>query len=109
MNLRTSNTVKLSRASLRDSYCPLGQIVAHQTSNGCNLQPGDLLGSGTISGATPDTFGSLMELTQAGKRPLALPDGGPRSFLEDGDEVVRRGRWGRGGFASLGFGEAAGR
>lgn len=111
MHLRTKKrtAVRLSRASFRDSYWTLAQIVAHQTSNGCNLQPGDLLGSGTISGTAPDAFGSLMELTQAGKRPLALPEGGTRSFLEDGDEVILRGRCAREGFASLGFGEAAGR
>jgi fumarylacetoacetase len=111
MHLRTKNNpaLRLSRASFRDCYWTLAQIVAHQTSNGCNLQPGDLLGSGTISGAASDALGSLMELTQAGKRPLTLPDGGTRSFLEDGDEAVLRGRCAREGFASLGFGEAAGR
>src|SRR3954465_14735971 len=109
MNLRTSNTVKLSRASFRDSYWTLGQMVAHQTSNGCNLQPGDLLGSGTLSGTRPDSLGSLMELTQGGKKPLALASGETRTFLENGDEVIQRGRCSRTGYATLGFGEAAGR
>lgn len=112
MHLRTSKMkapARLSRASFRDSYWTLAQIVAHQTSNGCNLQPGDLLGSGTVSGATPDSLGSLMELSQAGQRPVALPGGETRTFLEDGDEVILRGRCVRDGFATIGFGEAAGR
>ena len=112
MFLRTrkmTTATRLSRASFRDSYWTLAQIVAHQSSNGCNLQTGDLLGSGTISGATPDSRGSLMELGQAGRQPLALPDGETRGFLEDGDEVTLRGRCARDGFASIGFGEAAGR
>jgi fumarylacetoacetase len=84
-------------------------MVAHQSSNGCNLRPGDLLGSGTISGPAPDSCGSLMELTQAGKRPLALPGGESRSFLEDGDEVIERATCARSGHATIGFGEASGR
>lgn len=106
---RMKSAARLSRASFRDSYWTLAQIVAHQSSNGCDLRAGDLLGSGTISGATAESFGSLMELSQAGRQPLALPDGQTRTFLEDGDEVVLRGRCAREGFASIGFGEAAGR
>jgi fumarylacetoacetase len=112
MHLRTpamKTGARLSRASFRDSYWTLAQMVAHQSSNGCNLQPGDLLGSGTLSGATPDSLGSMMELTQAGRQPLALPGGEARSFLEDGDEVILRAHCARQGFATLGFGEAAGR
>ena len=112
MYLRTSRMtrpIRLSHASFRDSYWTVAQMVAHQTSNGCNLQPGDLIGSGTISGTTADSLGSMIELTQGGKRPLQLPDGEVRGFLEDGDEVVLRGRCAREGFATLGFGEAAGR
>ncbi len=101
--------MRLSRASFRDSYWTAAQIVAHQTSNGCNLQPGDLLGSGTISGATADSVGSMMELTLAGKNPLKLPSGETRGFLEDGDEVIERGRCAREGFGSIGLGEASGR
>jgi fumarylacetoacetase len=101
--------LRLSRGSFRDSYWTLAQIVAHQSSNGCNLQPGDLLGSGTLSGTAPDSFGSMMELTQAGKNPLALPGGESRAFLEDGDEVIERGRCKRDGYATIGFGAAAGR
>jgi fumarylacetoacetase len=112
MHLRTPKMkapVRLSRGNFRDSYWTLAQIVAHQTSNGCNLQPGDLLGSGTISGASADSLGSLMELSLAGKNPLQLASGETRSFLEDGDEVIERGRCVREGYATLGFGEASGR
>jgi fumarylacetoacetase len=112
MHLRTSKMkqpTRLSRASFRDSYWTLAQIVAHQSSNGCNLQPGDVLGSGTISGTTPDSLGSLMELTLGGKKPLDLAGGETRSFLEDGDEVIERARCARDGYATIGFGEAAGR
>jgi fumarylacetoacetase len=112
MYLRTPQgkvATRLSRASFRDSYWTLAQIVAHQSSNGCNLRPGDLLGSGTISGTASDSLGSMMELTRAGRQPLELPDGERRAFLEDGDEVILRGRCAREGFATIGFGEAAGR
>jgi fumarylacetoacetase len=112
MHLRTAkmkSPVRLSRASFRHSYWTLAQMVAHQTSNGCNLQPGDILGSGTISGPTPDSCGSMMELTQAGKNPVALPGGESRSFLEDGDEVIERAQCARSGYATIGFGEAAGK
>jgi fumarylacetoacetase len=111
MHLRTAkmkSPVRLSRGNFRDSYWTPAQMVAHQTSNGCNLQPGDLLGSGTLSGTQPGSFGSMMELTQAGKNPLALPGGETRSFLEDGDEAIQRGRCSREGCASIGFGEACG-
>jgi fumarylacetoacetase len=99
---------RLSRGNFRDSYWTLAQIVAHQTSNGCNLQPGDLLGSGTISGQTPETYGSLMELTQGGKQPLPLPGGESRTFIEDGDEVIARGGCASERHRRIGFGEAAG-
>jgi fumarylacetoacetase len=106
---RMKSPVRLSRSNFRDSYWTLSQMVAHQTSNGCNLQPGDLLGSGTLSGASPDALGSMMELSQAGKQPFELPSGEKRAFLEDGDEVIERGRCAREGHATIGFGEAAGR
>jgi len=98
----------LSRCTFRDSYWTLAQMVAHQTSNGCNLQAGDLLGSGTISGPTPDGAGSMMELTMGGKSPIHLPGGETRAFLEDGDLVIQTGRCEREGAVSIGFGEAAG-
>jgi fumarylacetoacetase len=112
MHLRTPKMkapLRLSRGNFRDSYWTLAQIVAHQTSNGCNLQPGDLLGSGTISGTTADSLGSMMELTLAGKQPLELANGERRAFLDDGDEVIERGRCAREGYATIGFGEASGR
>ena len=96
MHLRGARTT----ASFRDSYWTVAQMVTHHSSNGCNLRPGDLLGSGTISGAKPEGYGSLMELTQGGKA---------GSFLEDGDEVIERGRCARAGFATIGFGEARGK
>ena len=98
----------LSRCTFRDSYWTIAQMVAHQTSNGCNLQPGDLLGSGTISGPTPDGAGSMMELTLGGKNPIHLPGGETRTFIENGDEVIQRGRCEAEGAVSIGFGEAAG-
>ena len=106
MHLQTAKMdkpMRLSRSSFRDSYWTVAQLVAHHSSNGCNLRPGDLLGSGTLSGATPESYGSMMELTQGGRRPVALPSGESRSFLEDGDEVIQRGRC-----SGIGFGEASG-
>ena len=88
-------------------YWTVAQLVTHHTCNGCNLRPGDLLGSGTISGAAPDSFGSMMELSQGGKNPLALPGGETRAFLEDGDEVVQKGYCENGG-VRIGLGEACG-
>jgi fumarylacetoacetase len=111
MHLRSpkmKSPARLSCGNFRDSYWTVAQVVAHQSSNGCNLRPGDLLGSGTISGASPDSLGSMMELTQAGRQPLSLPGGETRTFLEDGDEIIQRGRCSREGYASIGFGEAAG-
>jgi len=100
--------LRLTRSNFRHAYWTAAQIVAHQASNGCNMQPGDLLGSGTISGPTPDSRGSMLELTQGGKAPIRLPDGEERSFLQDGDEVIQRSRCVREGCATIGFGEAAG-
>ncbi|MGQ0545564.1 MAG: fumarylacetoacetase [Betaproteobacteria bacterium] len=112
MHLKTPKLAaphRLSRGSLRDAYWTIAQIVAHQSSNGCNLQAGDLLGSGTLSGSTPDSLGSLLELSQGGKTPLALPSGETRKFLEDGDEVIQRGYCERAGARRIGFGEARGK
>ena len=99
---------RLTRSNFRHSFWTAAQIVTHQASNGCNLQPGDLLGSGTISGPTPDSLGSMLELSRAGKAPVALPTGETRAFLEDGDEVIQRSRCEREGLRAIGFGEAAG-
>jgi fumarylacetoacetase len=100
--------VRLSRGNARDAYWTAAQMVAHHTSNGCNLQPGDLLGSGTLSGPTPESAGSMMELTLAGGNPLRLPNGETRGFLEDGDALIERGRCERTGAMPIGFGAAAG-
>ena len=89
---------RLSRGSARDLYWTAAQMVAHHTSGGCDLRPGDLFGTGTISGSTPGSEGSLLELTEGGRKPLILPGGVQRRFLEDGDEVTLRARFGGGGF-----------
>ncbi len=101
--------VRLSRAAFRDMYWTPAQLVAHHASNGCNLRPGDLLASGTVSGSAEDARGCLLELTWRGTRPLSLPGGETRRFLEDGDEVVLRGRCERAGAVGIGFGECRGR
>jgi fumarylacetoacetase len=108
MRARKLPPQRLTRSNFRHSFWTAAQIVTHQASNGCNLRPGDLLGSGTISGPTPDSLGSMLELTQAGKAPITLPTGETRVFLEDGDEVIQRSRCVRAGYAAIGFGEAAG-
>jgi fumarylacetoacetase len=100
--------VRLSMATLADLYWTPAQLVAHHTSNGCNLRPGDLLGSGTVSGASRDARGCLLELTWRGTEPLRLPNGEERRFLEDGDEVTLRGWCERDGFARIGFGDCTG-
>ncbi len=81
---------RLSRTNTRHLYWSMAQQLAHHTSNGCNLRPGDVCASGTISGPTPDSAGSLLELTLGGAEPMLLRDGGEMTFLEDGDEVVLR-------------------
>jgi fumarylacetoacetase len=98
----------LCRTSYRHAYWTIGQLVTHHTVNGCNLQPGDLFGSGTLSGPTAGEAGALIELTQGGRNPLQLPDGEQRTWLEDGDTVVLRGWCERDGAARIGFGECAG-
>ncbi|HYC47322.1 MAG TPA: fumarylacetoacetate hydrolase family protein, partial [Burkholderiales bacterium] len=89
-------------------YWTIAQMVAHHTVNGCNLRPGDLLATGTVSGPEPGELGSLLELTRNGAQPFALPGGDSRTFLEDGDEVIIRARCTREGFRGIGFGEARG-
>jgi fumarylacetoacetase len=86
-------------------YWTSAQLLAHHTSNGCNLRPGDLLGTGTLSGPTGDAYGSLLEATQGGTKPLLLPSGEQRCYLEEGDEVILQAHCRRQGFASIGFGE----
>ena len=99
---------QVSLSNLRDVYWTFAQMAAHHSSNGCNLRPGDLIGSGTVSGPAKENRGCLIERTWRGKEPLALPGGEERRFLEDGDEVILRGRCEREGFASIGFGECRG-
>lgn len=96
---------RLSIVQATAMYWTPAQIVAHHTSNGCNLNPGDLLGTGTISGPTDGSFGSLMELTAGGAKPLSLPTGETRTFLEDGDEIVLRATASADGRVPLGLGE----
>ncbi|MFM1908688.1 MAG: hypothetical protein RLZZ591_2365 [Pseudomonadota bacterium] len=90
------------------AYWTLAQMVTHHTVNGCNLQAGDLLGTGTLSGPTPAEAGALLELTQGGKLPVQLPNGEQRTFLQDGDEVLIRGWCEHAGAARIGFGECRG-
>ena len=99
---------RLSRGSTLDLYWTFSQMVAHHSSNGCNLMPGDLLGSGTVSGSSSDSLGSLLEITQRGQKPLELPSGEMRTFLEDGDEVILHGYCEREGFRRIGLGECRG-
>jgi fumarylacetoacetase len=109
--LRTSKMtepVRLSRGNFRDMYWTVAQLIAHHTSNGCNLVPGDLLASGTISGTTKESRGSLLELAWRGTEPIELPTGETRKFLEDGDEVILRAYCEREGHARIGFGECRG-
>ena len=99
---------RLSHSNFRDAYWSVSQMVAHHTVNGCNLQPGDLLGSGTQSGSGDEEAGSLMELSRGGKQALMLPSGETRTFLEDGDTVIFRGACTAPDAARIGFGEVRG-
>jgi fumarylacetoacetase len=108
--MRTAGTLPhvVSRSMLRHLYWTFGQMIAHHTSGGCNLRPGDLIASGTVSGPTRDSRGCLLEATWRGTEPLRLPNGEERRFLEDGDTVVFRAWCERPGAARIGFGECAG-
>jgi len=99
---------RLSRGTMADLYWTPAQMFTHHTSNGCNLQPGDLFASGTISGPGKDSRGCLLELTWRGSEPLTLPTGETRKFLEDGDEVIMRGFCERTGATRIGLGECRG-
>jgi fumarylacetoacetase len=96
---------RLSSGSFAQIYWTVAQMIAHHTSSGCNLQIGDLMGSGTVSGPEPESFASLLELSKGGREKVALPGGEERAFLEDGDEVIFRGWCERAGFTRIGFGE----
>jgi fumarylacetoacetase len=108
MRARGMAPTRLTRTTSRDMYWSMGQMVAHHTSNGCNLVSGDLLGTGTISGADPDARGCLLEITEQGRRPRSLPTGEERAYLADGDEVILRGWCEREGYTRIGFGECRG-
>ncbi len=101
--------LRLSRGSFKQMYWTIAQMLTHHTSNGCNLRPGDLLASGTVSGAESGSQGSLLEITRRGSKPFKLPTGEMRSFLEDGDEVILRGYCQQQGYARIGFGDCRGR
>ncbi|POG05666.1 fumarylacetoacetase [Pseudomonas putida] len=100
---------RLALSNTLNMYWTVAQLIAHHSVNGCQLQPGDLFGSGTLSGATPDAYGSLLETTVGGKQPVELASGEIRKFLEDGDEIILRARCKREGVASIGFGECRGK
>ncbi len=114
--------VHLSTANLKDMYWTLAQMITHHTVNGCNLQPGDLLGSGTISGPTRGARGSMLELTWDGdpfanppisapgtqRTPIVLPTGEERKFVGDGDEIIMKAYCEREGYRRIGFGECRG-
>jgi fumarylacetoacetase len=100
--------IRLSRGSFRDLYWTVAQLLTHHTSGGCNLRPGDLLASGTVSGSSKDSQGCLLELTRRGAEPIQLPTGELRKFLEDGDEVMFRAYCERGGHRRIGFGDCRG-
>ena len=108
MREQTTKPLRLSRASFQDMYWTIAQMLTHHTSNGCNLNPGDLLASGTVSGAKKGSQGSLLEITKKGSQPIKLPTGEMRSFLADGDEVIIRGFCEREGYAKIGFGTCQG-
>ena len=108
MRARGEAGARISRTNYRHAYWTVAQMVAHHTVNGCNLQPGDLFGTGTLSGPTLDQAAALIELTEGGKTPLQLPDGEVRTYLEDGDTVTLTGWCEKPGAARIGFGRCVG-
>ncbi|MBA3854546.1 MAG: fumarylacetoacetase, partial [Gemmatimonas sp.] len=100
--------VRISHGDFTRMYWTLGQMLTHHASNGCNLRPGDLIASGTVSGATKESRGCLLELTWRGAEPLTLPNGETRAFLADGDEVIVRGWCEKPGAVRIGLGECRG-
>ena len=108
MRAKGSGARRLSQSTFRHSYWTIAQMIAHHTVGGCNLQPGDLIGSGTQSGPSAGEAAALIELSVGGKQPVALGNGETRTFLADGDTVVFRGWCEREGFARIGFGECRG-
>ena len=108
MRQQGSEPVRLSSGNFREIYWTIAQMLAHHASNGCNLRPGDLLASGTVSGTTKEARGCLLELTGGGAESVELPNGEKRRFLEDGDEIILRGSCQSAGAARIGFGECRG-
>lgn len=100
--------VQLSSSNFRDAYWNVAQLITHHTVNGCNLQPGDMLGTGTLSGPRPAEAGSLLELSNGGKAPIELPWGEKRTFLQDGDQIIIRAECVKAGYPRIGFGECSG-
>jgi fumarylacetoacetase len=100
---------RMSASNTTDLYWTVAQMIAHHASNGCNLAPGDLFGSGTISGSTAEGYGSLMELSNDGTRSITLPSGETRTFVENGDEVIFRAHCREPGRVTIGFGECRAR
>jgi fumarylacetoacetase len=108
MRAKGMDAIRLSRGKFCEMYWTFAQMLTHHTMNGCNLQPGDLLGSGTVSGKERDAMGCLLERTRRAAEPFDLPSGERRGFLEDGDEVILRGYAERDGFRRVGLGECRG-
>lgn len=108
MRERGDAPMAVSRGRFAEMYWTLAQMVAHHTSNGCNLRPGDLIASGTVSNASKESRGCLLERAWRGAEPLVLPTGERRAFLEDGDEVIMRGFAERDGYRRIGLGECRG-
>jgi len=104
---KQTEPVKLCDSNFKYLYWTMAQQLAHHTVNGCNMRPGDLLGSGTISGPEATQCGSLIEMTWNGKNPIKLPNGETRTFLEDGDTVIVRG-WSQANGYRIGFGDCSG-
>jgi fumarylacetoacetase len=100
--------MRITATNFRSLYWNVLQHLAHATVNGARVRPGDLFASGTVSGATPGSLGSMLEISRNGNEPITLPGGERRGFLEDGDTVTMRG-WGQGRGYRIGFGECAGR
>src|SRR4029077_14712899 len=99
---------RMSRGNFRDTYWTIAQMLAHHTSNGCNLRPGDVFASGTLSGSTPESLACLLERTRRGAESFRLPSGEERTYLEDRDEFILRGYCEREACVRIGFGECRG-
>ena len=100
---------RLSKGSMSAMYWTVAQLVTHHMSSGCDLRPGDLLGTGTLSGPARDSWGSLAELTDGGKAPIQLANGETRTFIDDGDEIVMTAHGEQAGCVPIGFGECRAR